>query len=139
MMSLAQASNSAAQWTAEQYHDIFADERATRMAVLAIEETRDEGSVKGFLVARQIASEWELENIVVAADKQRRGIGRHLLDFLISTARETNGESLFLEVRESNARARRLYEAAGFRESGRRPAYYSDPVEDAILYRLPLG
>jgi ribosomal-protein-alanine N-acetyltransferase len=41
-----------------------------------------------------------------------------------------------LEVRESNASARGLYEKQGFREAGRRRGYYTDPVEDAILYSL---
>ena len=137
MMAVAQASSSAAHWTAEQYRDIFANESATRLAVLATDPSSvGKENVVGFLVARQIAAEWELENIVVAASAKRRGIGRQLLDFLIKTAHETNSDMLFLEVRESNVPARRLYESAGFVENGRRKGYYPDPIEDAILYRL---
>ena len=43
---------------------------------------------------------------------------------------------MFLEVRESNAAARTLYEKAGFEQTGRRHSYYTSPLEDAILYRL---
>lgn len=92
----------------------------------------------GFLVARYIAPDWELENIVVDPNARRRGLGKHLLDALLAKARETNSESVFLEVRESNGSARALYESAGFHQTGRRKSYYSGPAEDAILYRLTL-
>jgi len=58
-----------------------------------------------------------------------------LLGTLMATARETHSDSVFLEVRESNTVARRLYEKAGFQETGRRKSYYTNPTEDAILYR----
>jgi len=93
----------------------------------------------GFLVARRVASEWELENIVVTPSARLRGCGRRLLDALIAHATQTNGESVFLEVRESNAAARALYGRAGFRETGRRKSYYDNPVEAAILYGLRLS
>lgn len=92
----------------------------------------------GFLVAHQIAGEWELENIVVEEAEQRKGIGTGLLTGLISKARATNSEAVFLEVRASNLAARALYEAAGFRQSGLRKSYYANPLEDAVLYRLDL-
>jgi len=102
--------------------------------------TRDAAdALLGFLVARRVASEWELENIVVARSARRRGCGRRLLDALIAHATQTNGESVFLEVRESNAAARALYGRAGFRETGRRKSYYDNPVEAAILYGLRLS
>jgi [ribosomal protein S18]-alanine N-acetyltransferase len=94
------------------------------------------GRVQGFLVARHVASEWELENIVVAPLARRKGLGQQLLDALLVAARETNSSSVFLEVRESNAAARCLYEKAAFEQTGRRKSYYTDPVEDAVLYRF---
>ena len=45
---------------------------------------------------------------------------------------------MFLEVRESNIAARKLYEKAGFEPTGRRKSYYTDPLEDALLYRRSL-
>ena len=59
--------------------------------------------------------------------------GRTVLGFLVAQA-----DSLFLEVRESNTAARKLYEKLGFRETGRRKAYYSNPIEEAILYSKTL-
>jgi len=79
-----------------------------------------------------------LENIVVSPLFRREGIGRRLLEELLSRARESGGDALFLEVRESNTAARSLYEQAGFQLTGRRKNYYKDPREDGILYRRNL-
>jgi ribosomal-protein-alanine N-acetyltransferase len=51
-------------------------------------------------------------------------------------ARERGADTVFLEVRESNLAARRLYEKATFVEKGRRQLYYQEPEEDAIVYQL---
>ena len=96
-------------------------------------------SMSGFLVAQHVATDWELENIVVAATERRKGIGNLLLGALLASARETNSTAVFLEVRESNQAACRLYEGNGFQQTGRRKNYYPVPPEDAILYRLILG
>ncbi len=76
--------------------------------------------------------------MVVTTSARRKGIGNQLLTALIAEARETNSDSVFLEVRESNVAARALYEKSGFRSTGRRKSYYSNPLEDAILYCLNL-
>jgi [ribosomal protein S18]-alanine N-acetyltransferase len=55
---------------------------------------------------------------------------------LLLAARETNSESVFLEVRESNHEARAFYEKVGFKLDGRRKSYYSNPPEAATLYRM---
>ena len=98
-----------------------------------------EERVLGFLVARTLESEWEIENIAVIAERQRSGLGRALLGELVSRARLAGGSSVILEVRESNAAACALYEKLGFMEEGRRKSYYHAPKEDAVLYRLRLS
>lgn len=141
MMELASASSSAAHWSSEQYRELFSpDEHSQRLTLVAERETSSipASSLLGFLVARQVAPDWELENVVVAPDAQRKGIGKRLLEALFAAARETNSEAVFLEVRESNTTARRLYENARFQQQGRRKSYYSNPMEDAILYRRDL-
>ena len=85
---------------------------------------------------KAVAGEWEIENVVVAAEFLRRGIANELVRELIQRAKNDNASAILLEVRESNLPARGLYEKNGFREAGRRRAYYRDPVEDAILYTL---
>jgi ribosomal-protein-alanine N-acetyltransferase len=67
-----------------------------------------------------------------------RGIGRALLDWSLRTTREGGARALVLEVREDNARARSVYEAAGFQDIGARPGYYPGPrgpVDARVMLR----
>jgi ribosomal-protein-alanine N-acetyltransferase len=89
-----------------------------------------DGEVAGFLVARQVApDESEILNLAVSPRLRRRGAARSLLRNLLKT---TKGD-IFLEVRESNTAARRLYDSMGFTVIGSRPMYYSDPLEAGIV------
>jgi ribosomal-protein-alanine acetyltransferase len=135
LLQLEHESTTAAHWTLQQYTDLFRAPAGARRLVLLVE--RDD-LVIGFLVAQHIASEWELENIVVSSTERRKGIGGRLLRALLDTARKSASESVFLEVRESNLPARRFYEKTGFQQAGVRKGYYRDPPENAILYRLGL-
>jgi [ribosomal protein S18]-alanine N-acetyltransferase len=83
--------------------------------------------------------DWELENIAIAPQERRKGLGKYLLEALLAAARRSNSVGVFLEVRESNTAARSFYQKAGFEQTGRRRSYYANPVEDAVLYRLTLG
>jgi len=103
-----------------------------RLALVLEEET----AVQGFLVARVVDCEWELENIAIAGRARRRGLGTRLLGEFLNLARGQGAQSVFLEVREGNRSARALYEKWAFEESGRRSRYYHDPEEDAVVYRL---
>ncbi len=133
LLQLERDSTTAAHWTLQQYTDLFQDGAGARRLVLLVER---EGVPLGFLVAHHIASEWELENIVVSSTERRKGFGAHLMCALMDTARESCSESIFLEVRESNYPAQRFYEKTGFRQAGVRKGYYRDSPENAILYRL---
>ena len=95
-------------------------------------------SLIAFLIASHLAAEWELENVVVKSTFRRKGAGTALLNELLIRARAAKSESVFLEVRESNQAARALYLKSGFEQKGRRQGYYSNPPEDAILYRRSL-
>jgi ribosomal-protein-alanine N-acetyltransferase len=101
--------------------------------ILVAEET---GKLCGFVCAQAVGGEWEIENVVVAAEFLRRGIAKELVRTLIQLAEHEAASAILLEVRESNLPARRLYEKHGFREVGRRRMYYRDPAEDAVLYAL---
>ena len=92
--------------------------------------------IEGFVVAHRIGSECEIENIVVSPGSQRRGFGNILLRELLNRVQQTGCRAVFLEVRESNRAARRLYEKLDFLEVGRRVNYYSQPQEDAVVYRF---
>ena len=119
---------SAAHWTAEQYNNLV------HSGVVLLAEQA--GEFCGFLCARIVAGEWEIENVMVAPEFLRRGIASELMGELIQRARDGHASAVLLEVRESNLAARGLYEKHGFREVGRRRLYYKVPEEDAVLYAL---
>src|SRR5205814_9065857 len=98
----------------------------------------DRSGVQRLAVARGLGREWELENIIVADQAERRGLGTRLLGELANLARSQHAQSIFLEVRESNQAARSLYLKCAFVESGHRKSYYQNPPETAILYKLDL-
>jgi ribosomal-protein-alanine N-acetyltransferase len=126
ILAIERQSPSAAHWTSEQYNNLL------RNGVVLVSE--EAGKLAGFICAKAVAGEWEIENVVVAPEFLRRGIASRLLSRLIQQARNAEASAILLEVRESNEPARRLYEKHDFRDVGRRRAYYNDPVEDAILY-----
>ncbi|HLH42526.1 MAG TPA: GNAT family N-acetyltransferase [Bryobacteraceae bacterium] len=96
------------------------------------------GQVVGFLVVRQTApDEREILNLAVDPAYRRRGIARRLIEHQLIEHRLRHMKiSWFLEVRESNAPAIRLYQSLGFQVCGRREAYYGPPVEAGIVMRI---
>ena len=89
-----------------------------------------DGAVAGFLVSREVAAgEREILNLAVDPVQRRRGVARRLLENELAGARG----QWFLEVRESNAGARRFYESLGFRVAGQRKDYYREPPDGAIV------
>lgn len=91
--------------------------------------------VLGYAVLWFAGSEAELGDLAVREEARRRGIGRRLLAAILRTAAAEGATAVFLEVRESNEAACRLYETAGFEIVGRRPDYYVRPPEDALVMR----
>ena|SRR5271166_3229140 len=136
LIDLERRCSGASHWSEEHYQQAFAPD-GNRLILVAVQASSgDSFEVAGFLVARHLAPEWELENIAVAPEARRSGLGMQLLNAFLTRVKETDSQSVFLEVRESNAPARALYDKAGFHQTGRRNAYYADPSEDAILYTL---
>ena len=136
VMEIAAELKDAPQWTEAVYAALLEPGGAVRRIALAAECL---GGVEGFAVASVVGSEAELETIAVAGARQRLGVGTQLVEALADELRAAGVRELFLEVRESNQRALAFYRRMGFAESGRRPRYYADPVEDAVLERLLLG
>ena len=97
------------------------------------------GGVRGYVVAWFVLDEGEIGNLAVARNARRRGIGALLLDAAIGAVRKADVDTLYLEVRDSNAAARALYASRGFVEVGRRREYYRRPKEDALVLRLDLS
>lgn len=99
------------------------------------------GEVLGYFLAMQVLDEVHLLNITVSPVHQGQGWARVLLAALRRWAVSVNAQWLWLEVRESNTRARAIYERQGYSQVGARKKYY--PVHDgeretAIIMSMPL-
>ena len=103
--------------------------RDGNFGVAAIEE----GRAVGYVGVISAPPEGEITNVATHPDFRRRGIGEGILDVLKREANARGIESLYLEVRRSNAPARGLYEKMGFRVVGERKGFYKNPKEDAVL------
>jgi ribosomal-protein-alanine N-acetyltransferase len=125
----------APQWPRSAYASLL-DRAGSRIALVA--EDAESGSVAGYVVARLILPEAELESIAVAGEFQRRGVARGLFSALREALGRSGVAEIMLEVRAGNGAGQGLYRFLGFVEEGRRRGYYADPVEDAVLMRLRL-
>lgn len=98
------------------------------------------GEIVGYSVIMIATGEAHLLNLSIAANWQRRGLGREMLDFLLKLARDFSAHKVFLEVRPSNIAGRNLYASAGFSEIATRRGYYPAPSgrEDALIMELDL-
>jgi len=95
--------------------------------------------IAGYIVARESAGELHINNVAVRDQYRRRGIGSALLSRIMETAKRLKVQVAFLEVRSGNQAAQALYQKIGFQAIARRPDYYSDPREDAVVMSLTLG
>lgn len=115
-------------WTLRNFSDAHAS--GNTLTVLTVD-----GVTSGIAAVMHVLDESELLEIAVQPAMQGRGYGKALLAQAIALARRNGALRMFLEVRESNARARKMYTSFGFEETGRRKNYYptEDGREDAIL------
>ena len=127
-----EASSFTTPWKAETFHALL----ARPGAVLLVAD--EDGTVIGYSVLWCILDQGEIANIALIPERRGRGLGRALLRRNLDEARARGVCSLFLEVRESNHPARRLYAAEGFREIGVRRGYYDSPKEDARVLQIDL-
>jgi [ribosomal protein S18]-alanine N-acetyltransferase len=98
-------------------------------------------ALAGFIVSRLAAGEAEILSVAVARGQRGRGLARKLLDLHLRRLAGLATTAIFLEVDEDNAPARRLYARAGFRDVGRRPAYYAHDAQapsNALVLRRDL-
>jgi ribosomal-protein-alanine N-acetyltransferase len=91
------------------------------------------GQAVGFCSFWRIVDELHINNLAVPPAHRRRGIAATLLTYVLQEGTRLGAKSATLEVRRSNDDARRLYERFGFAASGVRRAYYTNPVEDALV------
>jgi ribosomal-protein-alanine N-acetyltransferase len=137
VMEIALSLKEAPLWPFAAYQAVLDPAAPRRIALVAIDPQTD--VLVGFAVASMLPPQAELETIAVAAESQSHGVGRQLLAALAGELAAAQIEEILLEVRGSNKPARALYQSLGFSETGRRPRYYADPIEDALLLTLRLG
>ena len=89
--------------------------------------------ILGHIMMLQVLDEGHIHNIAVAEQARRQGIGRALLEAVISEARALGIKSLTLEVRSQNNAAISLYKKLGFETRGLRKNYYHTPTDDALV------
>ncbi len=93
------------------------------------------GQLIGYVGSQTVLGETDMMNLAVAPEARRQGTGRALVLALVDALTEKGSHSLMLEVRVSNTPAQKLYESLGFSQVGRRPKYYVNPREDALILR----
>jgi len=105
----------------------------------AVARLGTDGPLAGYVIAWHVLDEAELANLAVEPGSRRMGIGAQLVDAMILDATQRAARRIYLEVRESNVAARRLYSSRNFVEVGRRKKYYRSPEEDALILRRENG
>ena len=98
----------------------------------------DNGTIAGYVGSQSVLDAADMMNLAVSPDYRRQGIGQVLVNALTDHLRQNNVIALLLEVRVSNEPAIALYQKLGFEQVGRRPRYYHNPREDALILRKEL-
>ena len=96
----------------------------------------ENGGVIGYIGMLFVLDEGYICNVAVSESFRKRGVGSALIQTLVTHCKKNDFAFLTLEVRESNAAARSLYEDFGFVKVGERKNYYTDPTENAVLMTL---
>jgi [ribosomal protein S18]-alanine N-acetyltransferase len=116
-------------WTREMLEREVRDSAVARVYVLR----NAEGTIAAFCACWIVVDELHINTLAVDPARRRAGLGSALMRQVLEEAAREGAQRATLEVRASNAPARRLYAALGFVEAGVRPGYYSQPDEDAIV------
>lgn len=110
-----------------------------RKDVDALVAVENDDTLVGYAVAWGVLDQGELANLCVRPEQFGSGLAVRMLEEVLARLAARGVTQCFLEVRETNARARRFYERHGFREVGRRKRYYVEPDEDALVLYRELG
>jgi ribosomal-protein-alanine N-acetyltransferase len=136
ILTIAAASPEAPQWQPNAYAAYLPAEAQPPLYRIARIADAD-GHVLAFAAATLLLDGQQdlchLDSIAVAPDARRQGLATALVGAILAWAAENGARHLSLEVRASNAAAIALYRRLGLHEEGRRPRYYADPEEDALL------
>ena len=119
-------------WPARTFRYEVSENQAARCLVA---ETQDK-KIAAMIVSWVVVDELHIATFATHVEFRRQGIGTRLLAEALSDARRLGARRAFLEVRAGNEAAQTMYKKFGFEVTGRRPKYYRDNAEDAILMTL---
>lgn len=114
-------------WSLDTVRDLLSCKYASCFGALS------EDKLVGYACLEWVLDEGSLTDIAVKPEYRGRGFAKALMNELVNDAVKRDMQFVTLEVRESNISALSLYRSFGFEDVGKRPRYYKDPVEDALL------
>lgn len=114
-------------WSLQSLQEIF--RYSNNFYFVAEEDNR----IVGFAGIMHIIDEAEIINIAVLPSYRKAGIGRQLMEAILQKGEELLVKNYYLEVRENNIPAIRLYKSFDFKMISKRKAYYQKPIEDALI------
>lgn len=117
-------------WSVRDFESAIASKYDAPMVI------HDGNQLAAYCVLRLLGPEAEILNICVSSPYRRKGYGDALMDQMLDIAAGQGVGKIWLEVRECNEPAKALYRKKGFTDAYVRKAYYSDPIEDAIIMLL---
>jgi ribosomal-protein-alanine N-acetyltransferase len=149
VLRLERAAAGAPHWPEAEYRRVIEDldggkagGKTTPLVRRSLWVAETEGRLAGFAVGKVGPGGdgvvGELESVAVAAEERRHGVGRALCEAVIAWCRGLGAARMELEVRAQGVAAIALYEALGFKAVGRRPGYYREPADDAVLMEREL-
>ncbi len=119
-------------WSEKVYRETFTIP-GVEYVVVCDDDTQE---IIGAAGVRNIVGTGEITNVMLLPAYRGQGFGKRMLEELLKRGRALGANDFTLEVRESNTVAIKLYEALGFESAGKRPGFYSNPAEDAVIYWL---
>lgn len=99
---------------------------------------KEKNNILGYIAISYVLDTIDILSIVIKKDYQKKRFGSILLEYIIQFAKNNNAFNILLEVRSSNLPAIKLYEKYNFEKINTRKKYYSNPVEDALIYKLDI-
>jgi len=94
------------------------------------------GEIEGYIVLEKVLDEGHITDLAVGGKYRKKGVASELVNDALALARGMDIKEIFLEVRETNEAAKKLYSKFGFREIGRRKGYYPKANEDALVLHI---
>ena len=121
-------------WSFAAIKDMFAKSDYYNLVAVDDKICPDSGDrILGYSGIIKLLDEADIVNVAVSPASRKQGIATRLMESLLKDSEKMGIHSIYLEVREHNKAAIRLYERSGFKETGMRKNYYTDPSEHAIL------